>query len=51
LAIIVNIRTKKQEKVVKDFLNQLDIEFQTIAEEVAAPHKTTSKKTLGACFS
>lgn len=46
MAIIVNIKTKKQEKVVKEFLNELDIEFQTIAEEDAAPYKTTSKKPL-----
>ncbi len=46
MAIIVNIKTKKQEKVVKEFLNELDIEFQTIAEEDAAPYKTTPKKLL-----
>jgi hypothetical protein len=46
VAIIVNIKTKKQEKVVKEFLKDLDIEFQTIAEEDAAPYKITSKKPL-----
>lgn len=46
MAIIVNIKTKKQEKVVKEFLNELDIEFQTIAEEDAATYKTAPKKPL-----
>jgi hypothetical protein len=46
VAIIVNIKTKKQQKIVKEFLNDLDIEFQTIAEEDAAPYKTTFKKPL-----
>jgi hypothetical protein len=46
VAIIVNIKNKKQAKIVKDFLNQLDIEFQTIAEEEAAPYKIIPKKTL-----
>ena len=46
MAIVVNIKTKKQEKVVKEFLNELDIEFQTIAEEDVALYKTTPKKPL-----
>ncbi len=46
MAIIVKAKTRKQEKVVKDFLNQLDIEFQTIAEEDEAPYKIISKKPL-----
>jgi hypothetical protein len=46
VAIIINAKTKKQEKVVKDFLNHLDIEFQTIAEEEQAAYKTNPKKPL-----
>jgi hypothetical protein len=46
VARIINLKTKKQEKVVKEFLNDLDIEFQTIAEEDAAPYKTMPKKPL-----
>ncbi|MEI9807680.1 MAG: hypothetical protein WDO16_07260 [Bacteroidota bacterium] len=46
MAIIVKAKTRKQEKVVKDFLNQLDIEFQTIAEEDEAPYKIISKSRL-----
>lgn len=46
MPIIVNIKTRKQEKIVKEFLNELDIEFLTIAEEDAAPYKTAPKKSL-----
>jgi len=46
VAILVNIKTKKQEKAVKDFLNELDIEFQTLAGEDAVPYKTTPEKSL-----
>lgn len=46
MAIIVNIKTKKQEKVVKAFLSELDIDFQTLAEEDEAPYKTNPKKLL-----
>jgi hypothetical protein len=34
----VNIKTKKQEKVVKEFLKGRDIESQIIAEEDAGPY-------------
>ncbi|HEX7902590.1 MAG TPA: hypothetical protein VF487_01845 [Chitinophagaceae bacterium] len=46
MAILVNIKTKKQEKAVKNFLNELDIEFQTLAGEDAAPYKTAPGKSL-----
>ena len=46
MAIIVNTKTKKQEKVVKDFLNELDIEFQSLVAEDSAPYKTSRKKPL-----
>lgn len=46
MAIIVKTRSKKQEKVVKDFLNELDIEFQSLLEEDAVPYKTSRKKPL-----
>ena len=46
MALIIKIKTKKQEKAVKDFLAENDIEFQTLAEEDATPYKTTPKKPL-----
>lgn len=47
MAIIVKTKSKKQEKAVKDFLNNHDIEFQTYAAEEAAPYiiKSSKKKT------
>ncbi len=44
MAIIINIKNKKQERVVKEFLNELDIEFQSFVEEDAATYKTTPKR-------
>jgi hypothetical protein len=46
MALIINIKTKKEEKIVKDFLTQLDIDFQTIAEEGTVEYTTLSKKAL-----
>ena len=48
MAIMVKIKNKKQEKAVKDFLNENDVEFQTIAEEDEPLYKTTIKKSLTA---
>ncbi len=45
MKVIVNPKTKKQEKAVKTFLADLDIEF-TIAEEDAAIYKTSPSKKL-----
>ena len=45
MKVIVNPRTKKQERAVKTFLTELDIEF-TIAKEDAAPYKTTPSKKI-----
>ena len=43
MKMIVNTKSKKQEKVVKTFLDDLDIEF-SIVEEEAAAYKKSSKK-------
>ncbi|MBL7739428.1 MAG: hypothetical protein JNK14_09420 [Chitinophagaceae bacterium] len=48
MPIIVNIKTKTQEKKVCDFLKQHAIDFQTIVEEEQAPYRTGTKKTLTA---
>lgn len=45
MKVIVNPKTKKQEKVVKAFLAGLDIEF-TVAEKDAPIYKTTPSKKL-----
>lgn len=45
MKLIVNPKTKKQEKVVKEFLDNLDIEF-TMAEEESLVYKTTPTKQL-----
>jgi predicted DNA-binding protein YlxM (UPF0122 family) len=45
MKLVVNPKTKKQEKVIKEFLADLDISF-TMAEEDAAVYKTTPKKQL-----
>lgn len=45
MKMIVNTKSKKQEKVVKTFLDDLDIEF-SIVEEEAAVYKTSSTKQL-----
>lgn len=47
MKVIVNPKTKKQEKAVKTFLADLDIEF-TVAAEDAAIYKTTTSKKLTA---
>ncbi|HEX7846264.1 MAG TPA: hypothetical protein VF476_10735 [Chitinophagaceae bacterium] len=43
MKLIVKPKTKKQEKAVKAFLDNLNVEF-TIAEEEAAVYKTILKK-------
>lgn len=45
MKLIINPKTKKQEKVVKEFLDGLHIEF-AMAEEDQAVYKTTPKKRL-----
>jgi uncharacterized protein YktB (UPF0637 family) len=45
MKMIVNTKSKKQEKVVKTFLDDLDIEF-SIVEEEAAVYKTSPAKKL-----
>jgi hypothetical protein len=45
MKMIVNTKTKKQEKEVKNFLGNLDIEF-TMVEEEAAVYKTVPQKHL-----
>lgn len=45
MKLVVNPKTRKQEKVVKEFLDDLHIEF-TMAEEDQAVYKTTPKKLL-----
>ena len=47
MKMIVNPKTKKQEKAVKTFLTDLDIDF-TVAAEDAAIYKTTPSKKLTA---
>jgi TRAP-type C4-dicarboxylate transport system substrate-binding protein len=44
MKLIVNPKTKKEEKAVKNFLTSLDIDFQTRVEEEAAPYRTRHKK-------
>lgn len=41
--IIVKTKTKKQERVVKSFLESLDIKFMTEAQEEAALYKAMLK--------
>lgn len=48
MALIVKTKTKKQEKAVKDFLNNLEIEFLSLVEEEPAPYKAAPKKPLTA---
>ena len=43
--MIVNTKSKKQEKVIKTFLDDLDIEF-SIVEEEAAVYKRSPTKQL-----
>ena len=45
MKMIVNTKSKKQEKVIKTFLDDLDIEF-SIVEEEAAVYKTSPTKQL-----
>lgn len=45
MKLVVNPKTRKQEKAVKEFLDDLHIEF-TMAEEDQAVYKTTPKKRL-----
>lgn len=42
--IIIKTKNKKQEKVVKDFLESQDIGYSSIAEEDAAVYTTKKKK-------
>ena len=48
MAIIVNTRNKKKEKIIKDFLTDMDVEFQTIVEEEEVPYKINVKKLQSA---
>lgn len=43
MAMIFKIKSKKQEKIVKDFLAKNAIEFQTIAEEEATVYTRKNK--------
>jgi hypothetical protein len=45
MKLVVNPKTKKQEKAVKEFLDDLHIEF-TMAEEEQSVYKITPKKQL-----
>ncbi len=45
MKLIVKPHSKKQEKAVKDFLDNNDVEFTVVNEEQAA-YKTTPKKQL-----
>lgn len=45
MKLIVNTKSKKQERVVKAFLHDLDIKF-SIVEEEAAVYKTSPVKQL-----
>ena len=45
MKMIVNTKTKKQEKAVKDFLDDHDIKFSMVEEE-AAVYKTSTIKQL-----
>ncbi len=44
MALMITPKTKKEEKIVKAFLDRLDIPF-TKAEEDEAPYRTTVKKS------
>lgn len=46
MALIVNTKSKKQEKTIKDFLASHDIDFETKVEEDAVTYRTTPKKSL-----
>lgn len=43
MKMIVKTKSKKQEKTIKTFLEDLDVEFSMVKEETAV-YKTTSKK-------
>jgi hypothetical protein len=43
MKIVVNTKTKKQEKAVKDLLTKLDLDYSVVEEE-AAEYKTAPKK-------
>ena len=45
MKLIVNLHSKKQEKAIKEFLNENDVEF-TVVNEEQTTYKTTPKKTL-----
>jgi transcriptional regulator CtsR len=45
MKLVVNPKTRKQEKAIKEFLDDLHIEF-TMAEEEQAVYKITPKKQL-----
>jgi len=45
MKMIVNTKSKKQEKAIKTFLEDLDIEFSMVKEE-ASVYKTSSSKQL-----
>lgn len=45
MKLVINPKTKKQEKAIIEFLENLDIEF-SMAEEEQAMYKTTPKKEL-----
>jgi len=45
MKLVVNTKSKKQAKAVKDFLDQLSIDF-TVVQEKEAVYKTTTKKPL-----
>lgn len=45
MKMVVNTKSKKQEKAIKTFLEDLDIEFSMVEEE-AAVYKTSSPKLL-----
>ncbi len=45
MKLVVNPKTRKQEKAVKEFLDNHDVEFTVVNEEQAI-YKTTPKKKL-----
>ena len=45
MKLVVNPKTRKQEKAVKEFLDKHDVEFTVVNEEQAV-YKTTPKKQL-----
>ena len=45
MKLVVNTKTRKQEKAVKEFLDNHDVEFTVVNEEQAI-YKTTPKKQL-----